>query len=342
MTHPGPDGHLASPAAPEPPPAAPAAPARDWHRDRDRPLVALGVALLATAVVLATLHGRDDGGLVGSMVAVGVLAAAGLLALAAGAHLLGRAAGRPNDPATDLVAWPGAFGAASVGLMIAVILDDAQVTAYVGGLVVLVLSGVGLALTGRAPFAVTGVLAAGVVFGQAVDDVLPLGDADDPHLIGSTLALTAFAVLAAALTWRFPIRAVSAVTAGAVTVLGFATLTGALAFESAFQVAMAPSGSGDEGADWLMSETRDLSTDGWTVLALAVLLVLFWTACAVVTGHQGFRLLVVAMAVTIVPLILIVLQSDHPARWAAVLAVAGAALLAAVAWPHRRGRPVPA
>ena len=37
-------------------------------------------------------------------------------------------------------------------------------------------------------------------------------------------------------------------------------------------------------------------------------------------------LLVVAMAVTITPLILIVLQSEHPARWAAVLAVAGAAL----------------
>ncbi len=307
------------------PPPVSAAPSPGAFLDRDRPVVALGVALLATAVVLASFHGRgDDGDLVAAMLAVGLLATAGLLAVAVAARLRERRTGRPDDDATDRVAWPGAFGAASAGLMVALVLDDGAATPYVAGLLVLALSLLGLARTGRAPFAVSGVLAAAVVCGAAFDDLWPTPDDGGQRTVGTALGITVFTLLVTAVGWLFPARVVAAVTAGALAVGGFVTLTATLATQAALQASVTES---FEDAAWGMSWPEELGSDGWVLLGLAALLVLAWLACAALTGHQGFRLLVVAMAVSVTPLVLVAVQSEHPTWWAAALALGGAALL---------------
>src|SRR4051794_3681095 len=83
-------------------------------RDLERAVVAFGVALLATAVVLSTYYSRLRPGLDWSNYTVGLLATAGLLAVSIAAGL-GVLVPRRDDEATDLVAWPGTFGAVGVG-----------------------------------------------------------------------------------------------------------------------------------------------------------------------------------------------------------------------------------
>lgn len=162
--------------------------------DRDRPVVALGVALLATAVVLSAFYSRESSELDLSTFAVGVLATGGLLLFAVGTYLR-----LPTgDRASDLVAWPGAFGSAGVGLMVAVAMDATDATPYVAGLLVVLLSAAGLALTHRGPFVVTGVLGLLVAYLQGIDDAVGTGDGEGVPGVQIALALALFAVLVTA------------------------------------------------------------------------------------------------------------------------------------------------
>jgi hypothetical protein len=312
-----------------PPPAVSPGPRR---LDVDRPTVALGVALLSTAVVLSTFYTRFKDHLDGSNYVVGLVATAGLLAIAAAA-VAGLVVPRESDTTTDLVAWPGAFGALGVGLMIGVGLDDSAATEYVAGLAVLLISVAGYVLVRRAPFVVTAIVGFFVVYAQLLDDVIGFGDDDDVGAIWLAVALAVFAVLVTAAGWLLPTRALSGVVAGAVTVVGFASLTGVLAIASTLQAALGPmfdtSGS---YADYQGggSGRGDYDNDTWVILALALLLMVGWALCAAVTGHVGFRLLVVAMAVSVTPLATVVLRADHPTWWGVVLGAVGGGLLLAV------------
>jgi len=237
---------------------------------------------------------------------------------------------RHTDATTDLVAWPGAFGALAAGLMVGVALDSSSATEYVAGLTVLAISVVGYLLVRRAPFVVTAIVGIFVVYGQLVDDVVGLGDGNDIGATGVAVALTVFAVGVTAVGWLLPTRALSGVVAGAVTVVGFATLTGVLAVASAFQAAFAPmEGAGAQGyADGgRASGVGGYDNDTWVILALAVLLVAGWAVCAAVTRHVGFRILVVAMAVSVTPLATLVLRAHHPTWWGVVVGAVGGALL---------------
>lgn len=323
------------PTPPPPPYEPPAAPVTAQPRRRldvDRSVVAVGVALLATAVALSTLYTRIEGNFDKSNYAVGVLATLGLLGIAAVA-LLGVVIPRDLDGATDLVAWPGAFGVAGVGLMIAVAMDDRDATAYVSGLVVVALSVGGYLLTRRAPFVVTAVLGFFVVYARLVDDVVGFADDDDIGGIGLAIALTVFALLVTGIGWALPTRVVSGVVAGVITIAGFASLTGVLAVANAFQAAFGSPDLDFHGR----RHVHNYDKDGWTVLALALLLVLVWAACAALTAHVGFRILVAAMAVSVTPLATLVLRPEHPTWWGVVLgAVGGAALVYAGLRARRR------
>lgn len=341
-----------TPAPPPPPaplgPPAPAAPATP--RDLLRPLAALGVGLLATAVVLSTYYTRDRPHLDWSNYVVGLAATLGLLGIAAlGLLRLGR-----DDRSSDLVAWPGAFGAAAVGLMIGVGLDDSAATEYVAGLAVLAVSVAGVLLTGRGPFVVSAVAGVFVVLSQGYDDSVGF-DGDDQRLWPVALVLLLFAVAVTAAGWVLPTRAVSGVAAGAIATVGFAGLTGVLAVTSAFQAffydPQVTSGSAAYSSS--LSATTDagshVSSDTWTTLVLALLLMLFWTGCAVLTGAVGFRVLVVLLAVSVTPLATLALRVEHPTWWGVVLgALGGATLLAAlvlaarpVSWTKHPGPNIP-
>lgn len=306
--------------------------------DLERPVVAVGVGLLATAVALSTLYTRIQGNFDKSNYTVGLLATVGLLGIAAVAFL-GVVVPRGLDDATDLVAWPGAFGVAAVGLMIAVGMDDTDATAYVAGLAVVALSVGGYLLTRRGPFVVTAVLGFFVAYAQLVDDLVGFADDDDIGGIGLSIALTVFAVLVTGAGWALPTRVLSGVVAGVITVVGFAGLTGVLAVASMFQAAFSSySGDGalyDDAAG--VPSMHDYDRDGWTVLLLALLLLVGWAACAALTAHVGFRLLVPAMAVSVTPLATLVLRPAHPTWWGVVLAgVGGAALVVAALRGRRR------
>lgn len=301
--------------------------------DLERPLVALGVALLATAVVLSTLYSRLHDDLDWSNYVVGLLATLGLLGIAGAGHVLARGA----DASTDLVAWPGAFGAVGVGLMVGVGLDDADAAVYVAGLAVVAIAAGGFALTRRGPFVVAVVLGVWSVYLQAADDVIGTGDGDEVPGIKIAIVLTVFAVLVTAATWWLPeSRVLGGAVAGAVTVVGFAALTGVLAINRAFYVALdfhVPSTSsmdvGGSGAD-LSGANDPFTDDGWTILVLAFLLMLGWAACAALTRHVAYRILVVAMAVSVTPLVTRVLLVEHPTWWGVVAAALGGAALVAV------------
>lgn len=301
--------------------------------DLHRPLVSLGAGLLATAVVLSTFYSRDRPHLDWSNYVVGLAATFGLLAiaaLAAGGSTRVRA-GRTSDAA----AWPGAVGAVAAGLMVGVGLDDRAVTSYVAGAVVLAVSAVGWLATWRDPYVVTAVLGLFVLLGAAFDDVVGVDGGD--RLWPPALALVVFAVAVTAAGWRLPARTVSGVTAGAIAALGLASLTGLLAitglFEAAFSAfstdfgdASAPALGVSVGIDDPFGHVR---ADTWITLALALVLVAFWTLCAALTGAIGFRILVVATAVSVTPLATVALRVDHPTWWGVALGAAGGIVLLA-------------
>lgn len=307
-------------------------------RDLDRPVVAFGVALLAAAVVLSAFYARARPELDWSTYAVGLLATAGLLgvSLAAG---LGVLVPRRIDEATDLVAWPGAFGAVAVGLMIAVAVDDTGTAAYVGGGAVVVLSLAGIALTRRGPFVVSGVAGLFIVNAQLFDDVVGV-DGDTPSYWPAGLGLLLFAVVVTAAGWGLPTRVLSGITSGAIAVAGFASLTGVLAVTGVIGAAFAGTGDEMEYRDYVGDfDYPDITSDTWAVLVMALLLMVGWTCCAVATGHVGFRILVVAMAVAVAPMAVVALQVEHPTWWGVGLAaVGGATLLAAFYRSSAAGR----
>jgi hypothetical protein len=311
-----------------PPPAVSPGPRR---LDVDRPTVALGVALLSTAVVLSTFYTRFKDHLDGSNYVVGLVATAGLLAIAAAA-VAGLVVPRESDTTTDLVAWPGAFGALGVGLMIGVGLDDSAATEYVAGLAVLLISVAGYVLVRRAPFVVTAIVGFFVVYAQLLDDVIGFGDDDDVGAIWLAVALAVFAVLVTAAGWLLPTRALSGVVAGAVTVVGFASLTGVLVIASTLQAVLDPmfDTSGSYADYQGGSRLGSYDNDTWVILVLALLLMIGWAACAAVTRHVGFRILVVAMAVSVTPLATVVLRAEHPTWWGVVLGAVGGGLLLSV------------
>lgn len=299
--------------------------------DLHRPLVALGAGLLATTVALSTLYSRDRPHLDWSNYAVGVAATLGLLAiaaLAAGGSSRVRA-GRTSDAA----AWPGAVGAVSAGLMVSVGLDDHAVTPYLAGAVVLAVSAAGWLATWRDPYVVSAILGLFLLVGSAYDDLVGVDGGD--RLWPSALALALFAVVVTVVGWRLPARAVAGVTAGAIAALGLAALSGLLAitgllaaafsaFDSDFGDASAPALGVSVGID---DPFGDVRADTWITLALALALVLFWTLCAMLTGAMGFRILVVATAVSVTPLATVALRVDHPTWWGVVLGAAGGIVL---------------
>jgi hypothetical protein len=303
--------------------------------DVDRPTVAFGVALLSTAVVLSTFYTRLKDHLDWSNYVVGLVATVGLLGIAAAA-VAGLVVPRDADTTTDLVAWPGAFGALGVGLMIGVGLDDSPATEYVAGLAVLAISVAGYLLVRRAPFVVTAIVGIFVVYTQLLEDVIGFGDGDDIGAIWMAVALTVFAVAITGAGWLLPTRALSGVVAGAVAVVGFASLTGVLAVASAFQAALGLTfHSRGSYADYQGgSGLGSYDNDTWVILVLALLLMVGWAACAALTRHVGFRILVVAMAVSVTPLATLVLRAQHPTWWGVVIGAVGGGLLLAVMVRH--------
>ncbi len=124
-------------------------------------------------------------------------------------------------------------------------------------------------------------------------------------------------------TWFLPERVLGGVVAGAVTVFGHVVLLAGLAIGVFFQTTFVTYAE----ADGSMTRVDSFDNDVWVILVVALVLVTGWAWLAHRTGHVGFRVLIVAVCVTVVPIATIVLTVEHPSWWGAAVGVLGAGAL---------------
>lgn len=318
---------------PPPPPSAAPAPEKPRRPGMGLLPIALGVGLLAAAVVLSASRSRSDGDLDWSNYSVGLGATAALLLVALAAVVLG--SGRARE---ELVTWPGSIGILAVGVMLGVGLEDVDGSedwlAYLVGGVVVLLSVVGYVVVRRGAFVVTGILGLGLAYIQLAEDVIvDIGDDDDQAIIAAaTIAVFVLAVTAAG--WLLRTRALSGVVAGVIGVLGLNIVLLVLVAIQAIGEIFGDFGMmGGEGGTYefgMSADTPDYDNDVYVILAIAAVLTLLWALAASLDGNPGFTVLAIAMPASVVPMATFVLAVEHPTWWGVGLAAAGAGLLALV------------
>ncbi|TNM38251.1 hypothetical protein FHP29_13225 [Nocardioides albidus] len=326
----------AEPAAPTAPadatgPIEPELPVRATRAGTAGAVVALGTGLLAAAVVIAAVRGRDDGGLDWSSYGVGLGATAVLLVIAVLGALAGRrAGGRARE---EVVTWPGAVGILATAVMIGVGIDrdDSWVAYLIGGTMV-VLAALGYVAARRAAFVVVAILGLALVYGVAFDDFVAdsLGD-DHPQVIGAVL-VSVFVVVVTLLGWALPSRAVSGVVVGVFGLVGILGILASFAVQR-FLADMFGGMLGMSGMPGLLGGEKGSGSRGfpasdvWWVVALGGVLAALWALAAAISNHSGFSVLAIALPALGLPLACLALAAEHPTWWSAIAAVAGGVLL---------------
>ncbi len=311
------------PVQPPPGPPNPPAPPTDTRPAglrRDSVLVGLGVALLATAIVISTVSSRKDGDLDWSNYGVGIAASVGLIVVALAARLLVKDAGAAHN----LVSWPMAFGAVGAGLMVGIGLDDGDTTTYVAGAVIVVLSVAGYVAAPSAAPAVAATTGLFLLYVQGITDVLDVDD--DDQFITASVAVLVFVLLVTAAAWALPpARTTVAVVVGAGAVVAYAGIMTVIGFASVLTAF-----AGDPFAEGRPSAGPDYDNDVYVTLALAAVLIAGWLVIGYLTDHPGFKILTVAMATTVLPAGMAVLAVEHPSRLSLAVGVVGGLVLAVV------------
>jgi hypothetical protein len=323
---------------PPPPPGAATAPEKPGRPGMGMLPIALGVGLLAAAVVLSSTRARSDGDLDWSNYSVGLGGTAALILFALIAMAVG--SGRGRD---ELVAWPGSFGVLGVGAMIGIGLEDMDGAedwlAYLVGGVVFLLSAVGFVAVRRGAFVVTAILGLGIAYIQLADDVIAdIGDEEDQAIIAAA-TIAVFVLAVTAVGWLFRTRAMSGVVAGVIGVVGFNIVLFTLVFLQSFDGFFTDfMGDFEEGGAPPEPSVPDYDNDVYIILSMAAVLTLLWALAAALDGNPGFTVLAIAMPATLVPTATFVLMVENPTWWGVGFAVAGAVLLAAVGLKQMLGR----
>jgi hypothetical protein len=351
---PPPSGTTTAVIDPPPPPPRSTAPREPGRPGLGLLPIAIGVGLLAAAIVLSATRSRADGDLDWSNYSVGLGSTAALLLFALAAMLLGRDRSRVADGDIDsrngrgreeLVTWPGSIGILGVGLMLAVGLEDVDGSEdwlpYLVGGVVVALSVVGYAAVRRGAFVVTAILGLGLAYIQLADDVLvDIGDRDDQVIIvAATIAV--FVLGVTAVGWLLRARAIAGVVAGVIGVIGLNIVLLALVVVRAigdFFGELGMDGVGSEDGSGRGSRGPDYDNDVYVILAIAAVLTILWALAASLDGNPGFTVLAIAMPATMVPMATFVLAVEHPTWWGVALAAVGAVLLALVGLRQLLGR----
>lgn len=318
---------------------------------------ALGVSLVSAAIVLSANYSRESGDeLDGSTFLMGVLATVGLLAVAAGSHLLVADAERR----ASLVSWPGAAGTVGAGIMLAVQVDGEPWSAYGAGAVILIVSVLAYAGTKAAPFVLSAILGLALLYMQGFSDVIDTETEDGTSMIIVGAGLLFFVGAVTALGWLLPkTRVLSAVVvgAGAIAIIAglFSFIVTFAAFSTAFSEdsGMRYSGTYEQLKGIDMDEAYESDPDGYEItmyedvsdefyganpyrddlkilLAYSAALALFWSLCALATGHVAFRILSVTILVFSIPATTIALMVSHPTWWQVALTGGGGLLLGLV------------
>lgn len=212
------------------------------------------------------------------------------------------------------------------------------------GLIVLATAGVTLALdpggagrgAGLVPLRVPRLATVGatlatvglfVTGGLLVDGVVGVLDEDGvTRTVPVAGVLVGFAAIVTAASWWLRARVAVGLTIGVLTVATFEQVASSQLLTSSYDVIAYPPG------------TPDVDGQTWVLLGLALLLVLGWTWCALVTGHLGYRILVMGMALTVLPSLVMAITFDAAGWWTAV-AVGGGAALVVLELHGSHGRP---
>lgn len=192
--------------------------------DSDRPpaprseilAVAVGSALLASLVLLATGHAREGNDLDWAHFGLALAGSGALLGFAIAAYAL------VKDPTrrSDVVAWPAAFGALAEGAVVGTAIGEEQVAPYLIGAVILGVAAVGLVFVRRPALVIAGLVGSAAIFFAAFADVVgdDLFDKRDPGIyLGA--AITCFLLVATLICWRLPGRELTTVVLGAVGIV---------------------------------------------------------------------------------------------------------------------------
>ncbi|HET6168320.1 MAG TPA: hypothetical protein VFE07_15930 [Marmoricola sp.] len=291
---------------------------------------ALGVSLVSAAVVLSAGYSRESGDLDASNFVVGVLGTLGLLGVAVAGHLLAPAAERRGA----LISWTGATGSVGAGLMLGVLINKDPASTYVAAAVILALSASGYLVTRSAPFVLSFLIGATVLYVQVFDDLIDTGGGHGENtfmIIGA--GVTVFVVLVTAAGWLLPAtRVMSSVVVGAGGLIFLTGLLVALFFSRTFVASMSFHG-GDDPSRFVEGSPHDpFKNDVYMVLVYCAVLALLWLGCSLVTGHVAFRVLVLAAAVVIIPVASVAVFARHPTWWEVVAGGLGAAALAFGGW----------
>lgn len=288
-------------------------------------LTAIGTALVSAAVVIATIHARVRHHLDGSNYTMGLLATAGLLAVAIVAGVLVPDAERR----ASLVSWPGAAGIIALGAMAGVGIHTHPQSIYVTSLVILAFSGCAYAAVRAPAFTLSAIAGAALLYGQGFRDAFHPGgilaelnvdgggkDHNTFMIIGA--GVVGFVVLATALCWVLPsaVRDLDGIVIGGVAIAALYYLSTFLMLNR-YQFDYNPHSSA-------------LVNDIWVVLGYSVALALFWLGCFLVSGHVGFRILAVIATAYAVPVAAYELVVSHPTWWEVVACGIGGFLLLAV------------
>ena len=292
-------------------------PATDPSR-LERALVALGVALLITAVTLSGFYTRADGEIDWTNYLVGI--AATLVLLGVGVAFWIRAA---PERADEVVSWPGALGVVGVGVMLWQALDNSAATAYVVGSVMVVLAVIGYLGCRQWPFVLVAIGGFAVFYIQLfVDAFDEAGVMDDDGALVVGAGILVFTLLVSIVTWVLPERVVAGVVVGVAAVCAYFVTLYWLMVLVPFQY-----DGGGEALARQPQRSNPLENDVWFILVFSLVLAAGWAWAAWRTGHVGYRLLIVAICTAVVPPATVALAVEHPTYWGAVLGLLGTGAL---------------
>jgi hypothetical protein len=324
------------PPPPPPPPSGVPAPAKPPRPGFTGAFTAIGVGLLAAAIVVSTSRSRMDGDLDWSNYVVGLGATAVLVLVALVATAVVR---RKDDEVArgELVTWPGVVGILGIAAMLGVGIGDQDwikdVFEYVEGGVITGLAVLGYLASRRAAYVVTAIGGLAIIYFNAFDDVVGDKIDDDSGMITVAVAITVFVVGITVLGWVLPTRATSGVVVAVFGVAGFAGLMITMAvtkvFSGMFFGPMMSFGGDDMDMDMGgKPDSLDFDNDVWVILALAAVLMVIWALAAAWTSNSGFTICTILMPAIVVPIATFVLAVEHPTWWGVAVAAAGAVLLA--------------
>ena len=212
------------------------------------------------------------------------------------------------------VAGPAGLGALALGFTIGIALSDWDQAGYAIGAVMLLGGAAGYVVVRSGAGVAVAVLGGLILFASLVSDLVP---SDSDSLLWISVPAVLYGVGVAAAGWVLPTRHISAVLGGVVALGGVTLVLGIAAFARLIIRGILGVGGVDSGPDY----TGDVAT----TLVLGVLVCLGLAGLYGLSGHPGYAVVSSLGAVVVILAGLFALDLEHTFRWAAIVAVAGAA-----------------